>query len=239
MAVLATQEFFQYLIWWDGTLALASPETPTACSTRAKAFSLSATLSAFGLVWVGLIRGWRGNPSFSKGTNRLLWWGGLWGWMGLVGGTLAAVAHANTWCARIGPNHHQQWVCSLAYTQIGGSDKFPWLLILYLVWYGASVQAAALTVPLPKWEFVGFVGVCTITAGTVYLRFLNTAEACSVWCWSAFTLGICFVFRPDLDKWESNKKDLEGTMGKEEEVERSGSKQEKVELVATSIEDGA
>jgi len=35
-------------------------------------------------------------------------------------------------------------------------------------------------------------------ASVVYPLYFHTFEACSIWCWSSFLMGILFIARPDL-----------------------------------------
>ncbi|CAB9506761.1 expressed unknown protein [Seminavis robusta] len=207
LLVLAAQELFQFLLWWDGTLALATTENPDACSVRATVFSFGATYSAFSIVWVGLIRGYiqGGNPLLSRRVNIFFRAASFLGWMSLMIGITWAVVHTGTWCARVGPNHHQQWICALSLNKIdgGGLENFPWLLYIAVSVYGFSCLMGGATVPMPWQEFVGFIVIQAITSLSIYIRFWNTSEACSIWCWSAFTIGIVAVFRPDLDKYKN------------------------------------
>ena len=110
-----------------------------------------------------------------------------WLWLVEVTIVLAAVYATQKYCVQLGPHSHQVWVCESAVYQVGGRRLQHWVYFSYVL---AAVLAVQANHAIPKAEkrlLQVFGLMSSIVAVTLYG---NTLEACSIWCWSAFVLGM-------------------------------------------------
>lgn len=105
---------------------------------------------------------------------------------------LAAVIKANSWCVAVGPNHHQIWIADAALDLLGGKILQNLSYIIYFL----SGIAAAVSLDLPKRELSWILSLGLINFLIIMCLFSQTLEIGSVWCWSAFSFGLYFWFRP-------------------------------------------
>lgn len=112
--------------------------------------------------------------------------------------TWTAIAKTNSWCMKVGFNHHQIWIADAALDIIGGKTLYGFSITIYLL--SGIVSLTALELPKREMIWCLVIGIVTFIIN-LYL-FIETLETGSVWCWSAFSFGIYFWFRqlPDTGK---------------------------------------
>lgn len=115
---------------------------------------------------------------------------GLWGAQLVV--VFVCLFLSGQWCARVGQNHHQQWICAQSLYAVGG---FPLYLASFALYAAAWVRGFR-TLDLPRHEKLIFKRIAGLSAALVYAYYTVTLEACSVWCWSAAALCTYAVLRP-------------------------------------------
>jgi hypothetical protein len=113
-----------------------------------------------------------------------------------------AIAKTNSWCIKVGLNHHQIWIADSALDIVGGKTLYSFGSTTYLL----SGVASMIALELPKWEMIWCLVIGILTFVINLHLYAETLETGSVWCWSAFSFGIYFWFRrlPDTAKSSTN-----------------------------------
>lgn len=189
MTCIAVQEWAQYGVWIRSSRR--GEESPLSCSGStdvllgilttgaAESVPLPVIASSF------LTRRQANNPSQSdyrssmRQASLVLWV------MQFLIVALSAIA-TKKYCVELGENSHQVWTCESAPYQAGGQ-----LLHHAFYWgYVVSSLCAAESLDMPRGERRRLQGIGLISAIVSIVLYGKTLEACSIWCWSAFVLGI-------------------------------------------------
>ena len=174
---VAAQELAQYALWADG---LSGP------CTRRKALLSMATMAGSHAIPVSMLL--LAHPKCRKEAVQ-----GFALLAAEAAVVIGSVVVTSLHCVEVGPSGHQVWPCARAVHGAGGIPLYALSLVLYA---GAIVKAlSAMRLPTLETKWITRIGTCTVSA--VYLMYACTLEACSVWCWSAFLLGLYFVCRPE------------------------------------------
>lgn len=176
LAGVAAQELAQYGLWADGLGG--------AC-TRRKALLSFATMAGSHAIPVAMLL-----LAHPKCRRQAAQGAGMLAAEAAI--VLGSVAATGWHCVEVGPRGHQVWPCARA---VHGAGGFP-LYVLSLVLYAGAIVRALDAMLLPPAEAKWITRIGTGTVGAVYLVYAWTLEACSVWCWSAFSLGLYLVLRP-------------------------------------------
>jgi uncharacterized membrane protein YecN with MAPEG domain len=178
LAPITTQEFCQFVLW------LSYRSGSIQCGNVPKIFSVLAEFSAQ-MVIATILYLARGHQK-----RRLI----LIGWTLYLSQAIlvwTAIAKTNSWCVKVGLNHHQIWIADSALDMIGGKILYCLTSTIYLL--SGVVSMIALELPKREIHWCLVIGIVTF-AINLYL-FTETLETGSVWCWSAFSFGIYFWFR--------------------------------------------
>jgi hypothetical protein len=184
---ITVQELAQYGAWQSGHL-LTTDEPRARCAGSDIFFSLLATGSALLVPVVPMISA-AATPSPTK-ANRLLRTA-FGSWLALLTIVVACVVHTRTYCIELGKNHHQVWICASAVYRTGGYPLFSLAMLLYIVSGLYALFAVPTIPPIERWWICG---IGLTTAAVSFGIYGRTLEACSIWCWSAFILGLYFGF---------------------------------------------
>ena len=178
MTSVALQEWGQYWLWRRELSCEAAMDVALGVFTTAAAESVPLSL---------LFCSWRtvGNvPHF----QRIRWVAtGLWllQFVAVAGSALVT----DHYCVVEGPKGHQVWLCESATYAAGGHAlhySFYWIYVI-------ACLLAAESVDMSRGERRRLQGIALVSAVVCLAWYGNTLEACSVWCWTAFTVGINLV----------------------------------------------
>lgn len=188
---IAGQEFCQLILW----LHLQSPSSDhIECTHTMKCFSTLAQIFAELVPLIMLIMAEKQNGEVKRFK--------FFGWFFYiiqVALILIVIIETNSWCVKVGSNHHQVWIADSALDAIGGKFLYITCGMIYFLTCIASV--VSLESPTVEICWILLIGIM-IFAINIFL-FSQTLEFGSVWCWSAFSLGLYFWFRP-LSKFNSH-----------------------------------
>lgn len=195
---IAAQEWSQYAVWkHQGNLKDA-----TNCSHLEMLYSLGATGSAQVVPLVLLVgaivtrsdRYLRLEEDIEMFWSKIRWSLSMWLAQFLI--IVACVVFTGMYCVTVGTHHHQVWICASAVYQAGGYPLYFLTLVQYLLSAIFAIGALPLS-PLEK-SWIYAIG---ITNGLIaYGLYCWTLEACSIWCWSAFTYGIFFCVKDEMNR---------------------------------------
>mmetsp|Transcript_10303 Transcript_10303/g.19777 ORF Transcript_10303/g.19777 Transcript_10303/m.19777 type:complete len:241 (-) Transcript_10303:2359-3081(-) len=186
MTCVAIQEWAQFGIWrrWDQVVGL---ERKSYCSIPADAFLSFLSTTAAEAVPVPFIV-----ASFSARHNSKPYYNQM-GQLALLVWTVQAmlvllsVALTHKYCVELGPNHHQVWICESACYSLGGPSLHYISFFLYVLSCLLGTESVE-NLPLNQRRCIE--GISLLTGVVSVFWFGPTLEACSVWCWSAFALGV-------------------------------------------------
>ena len=107
-------------------------------------------------------------------------------WIGQAMMLLSTVLYTHQYIVSIGPNHHQQWICETAAFRVGGP-------VMHAVFYWTYLASGLIgmfsfddqTMNVNEKRSITAIGM--ISGIVSFLLYSKTLEACSIWCWSAFT----------------------------------------------------
>jgi len=97
-----------------------------------------------------------------------------------------SVITTKKYCVELGQNLHQVWICESATYQAGGYSLHDTLYLLYFL----SAVYAAESLDMPQAERRRLQGFALLSAVVTVTWYGRTLEACSIWCWSAFVIGV-------------------------------------------------
>lgn len=190
MSCVAVQEWSQYGIWKRGRLAESSyncadaPDVLLSIMTTGAAESVPLPLivSSF---WTRRTDSPTAiHHNAMRHTAVLLWF------MQFSIVLLSTIA-TQKYCVELGKNSHQVWICESAPYEAGGQflhQAFFWI-------YCASSLCAAESLDMPSADRRRLQMIGLFSAVVSIALYGKTLEACSVWCWSAFVLGICLCLQ--------------------------------------------
>lgn len=112
-------------------------------------------------------------------------------WLAGVVIIVACVVHTQTYCIELGQRHHQVWICASAVYRTGGYPLYFLMLLFYLASALYSLFALP-SIPTSQRQWIYAIGLTN--AAVAFGMYCWTLEACSIWCWSAFTYGIYFTY---------------------------------------------
>lgn len=119
-------------------------------------------------------------------------------WLAQFAIIVMCVLSSGIYCVQLGKNHHQVWICASSVYAMGGMPLYLLILVLYILAAGCALEA----MPLPDRERQWIQAIALTNGAVAYGLYCWTLEACSIWCWSAFSFGIYFCLRdyvmPDL-----------------------------------------
>lgn len=194
LCAIAAQEWAQYFLWRRGHLL----DEALSCSTATDvALSLTASLSAqsvpLTLIGGALYYDYGGGSyaALNKERSTRIAWEAFGWWLSQFVILTACVIYSGKYCVTVGPNHHQVWICASAVYEVG---RYP-LYFLSLFQYIMSAGRALWALPLPTHERQWILGIALTNGFVAYGIYSWTLEACSIWCWSAFSFGIYFCVK--------------------------------------------
>lgn len=194
MACVALQEWAQFGIWkrleaqkeddhvssycepWDVFLSIV---TMVAAEMVPLPFIISSALSS----WPRY-----GTRRHANNKNRTLQWGIL-SWVLQFGMLIVSVVQSQIYCVKVGAHHHQVWICESAAYHVGGRRLhfiFFWLYVLACM---CAVESHCNRMPAGERRRLQVIAF--LTGIVSFYLYGDTLEACSIWCWSAFCLGLC------------------------------------------------
>lgn len=122
------------------------------------------------------------------------------GWVvvfGVFSIIVALIVTQHAKCATVGVRHHQVWPCAWAAKQAIGFAGSIVLALAYVLGIFIAITVGIMSDP-ELWFTVSVWVVIDAFASFVvlYSVYASTLEACSMWCWSAFLVGVILVARP-------------------------------------------
>lgn len=183
MACVAIQEWSQYGIWTRNRLALSSctdaPDVLLSIMATGAAEALPFSLIATSFLTRQPHHVTVGYRSSIRRTAILLY-------VIQVMLVILSVVATKKYCVELGQNFHQVWICESATYQAGGYSLHHTVYWLYFL--SAVYAAESLDMPLAeRRRLQGFALLSAVVSVALYGK---TLEACSIWCWSAFSLGL-------------------------------------------------
>jgi hypothetical protein len=110
------------------------------------------------------------------------------------------------YCVDEGLHHHQVWLCESATYAVGGhwlQFSFYWLYVVSCMFSAEAMTGTMQLGEIRRLQTIGLVSafICIVMYG-------ETLEACAIWCWSAFILGVClcaqvYGYMDELGQWLS------------------------------------
>lgn len=214
MAGVAIQEWAQYGLWVRGHLQ----STKIQGQEEAEApqdyldvfFSILALLGAESVPLTAILssaltaddssasrqhRGCGDHASPTKSRRRLLRRVSQILWVIQAAVVLSTILYTHQYTVVIGPNHHQVWICESATDQFGG---YPLHAVFYWMYLASGVLAVQSHERIDASEKYGIIAIGLISGMVLFLLYGNTLEACSIWCWSAFLLGVYLCLQEDV-----------------------------------------
>lgn len=181
LSAIAGQEICQMVLWKLGTPASSS------CSPTESFLSFMAVQFAMLVPAAGLLR----SPGSTSQKRTIRFWGWML-WLLYVAITWASVISKKKLCVELGDNHHMIWICDQAYYEVGGYFMYISSMFLYLV--VGCLAIIAMELPGNETYHMLTIGIGSWVA--CFVLYYRTLEACSVWCWSALTVGVYAWLRP-------------------------------------------
>lgn len=183
MAGVALQEWGQFGVWKRNRLESDD------CTEAMDVFLGILTTSAAMIVPLPLIAA----SSFSSGQPAIpdyhyaMHRGAVWSWSVALSVLVFCLLRTRDFCVKQGPNHHQVWLCESATYQVGGHLLQYTCLCLYMLCCICATESVGQMPVAERRQLQVFtlasVSICAFLYG-------GTLEACSVWCWGAFILGL-------------------------------------------------
>jgi len=196
LGCVACQEWAQLAVWSTGSAVVSTQDDECTVGKAAIGFGMFAGSSSLPavLVWRSVVDS-RGKQQVENGREErlsrrqvkalLLWFSASL----LV---LVATVITESYCVMVGPRHHQVWICAQSIYDLGG---FP-LYFAVLAMYAFANAYGLLALELPRTELF-WIGSISFACGVVsYGFYFYSLEACSIWCWSAFSIGVYMCLRP-------------------------------------------
>lgn len=175
------QEICQMVLWMMGA------PMSTQCGPVNKLFSFSALLFSQLVPPMALLIG----RTRQQYCSLLVWIGwALYLLQALV--VWISVFLSNLLCVRVGPNHHQVWISDQGVFFVGGDVLYKSTILTYLL----AATTGVISLELPSTEAICFIGLGVVTFFANFELYSETLEASSIWCWSAFLLGLYSLLRP-------------------------------------------
>lgn len=178
MSSIALQEWGQYILWRRQLSCYSMADAALGFWTTGAAESVPLPLLVCSYYTV------RSVPHYQRIRRAAI---ALWFFQFVV--ILGSIAVTRKYCVEHGERGHQVWICESATHAAGGRflhDLFYWL-------YVTSCLLSAESVDLPRGERLRLQVIPLISAVGCFVMYGHTLEACSVWCFSAFTVGMSLV----------------------------------------------
>lgn len=203
---IAFQEWAQFLVWWSDSAVESQEE----CTMHKALIGIHTFLGSNSipavLIWRSVVDHRQSSASLSASAEHhpppasndennntivLLRIKAFVLWITSTLLVVVAAIYTNSYCIMVGPRHHQIWICAQSIYKLGG---YP-LYFVSLTMYGSSIVYGLIALNLPHKErlWIGWIGfVCGVVS---YGLYFYTLEACSIWCWSAFSIGVYLCLR--------------------------------------------
>ena len=185
---VAFQEWAQFLVWFTHSAVKSQEECTLPKALTGLGTFVGSSSIPIVLIWRSVVDNAWQQEQYAYNTARIKAFV-LWTTSTLL--VVMATVYTESFCVMVGPQHHQIWICAQSIYELGG---YP-LYFLSLTMYGLSTVYGLIALDLPHKErlWIGWIGlVCSIVSYGVYFY---TLEACSIWCWSAFSVGVYMCLR--------------------------------------------
>ena len=180
MAGVALQEWGQFAIWERNRLGN--------CTEAVDVFLAILTTGAAMLVPIPLLVAsydsrYMANSVYQTATRSIA----IVSWIADLLIIIFSLLRTQEFCVNKGPNHHQIWLCESATYQVGGHLLQYTCIMLYTLCCLCSIESIS---QMPFWDRRRLQTFALVSVSVCTILFGDTLETCSVWCWSAFILGV-------------------------------------------------